>query len=295
MSKKTKAILGVLTGLVTITVIVVYASSVNIPVLEPAGPVGAKEKHLMVEASLLSLVVIVPVYAMLFGFALRYREGNKKAKYSPNMDGSRLLETIWWGVPIILIAILAVITWRSSHDLDPFKPLSSNKEPVNIQVVALQWKWLFIYPSQGIATVNYFKMPIGTPVNFSITSDAPMNSFWIPQLGGQIYAMSGMATQLHLQADKIGDYQGVSANISGQGFADMHFIASAVSQSDFNNWQSGVKKLPNKLNLSSYDQLAKPSSETATKSYSLSSPGIFNQIVAKYEAPVFVTPSAVAP
>lgn len=294
MSKKTKAILGVLAALVVITVTGVYISGVNVAVLEPAGPIGGKEKRLMMEALLLSTVVVIPVYAMLFGFALRYRESNKKAKYSPNMDGSRLLETIWWGVPIILIAILAVITWRSSHELDPFKSLSSNQKPLNIQVVALPWRWLFIYPGQNVATMNYVKIPVGRPVDFSITSDAPMNSFWIPQLGGQIYAMSGMATHLNLQADKPGEYRGVSANISGQGFADMHFTASAVAAGDFNSWVARAQKSSDKLSLAAYQQLSKPADDPSAKTYSLTSSGIFDQVVAKYEAPVFVSPAEVA-
>ena len=132
----------------------------------------------------LSLIVVIPVYIMLFLFAWKYREGNTKAKYSPDWDHSALLETIWWTVPLLLITILSVVTWNSSHDLDPFRPLNSSVKPVKIQVVALQWKWLFIYPEQNIASVNYVEFPVNTPVDFEITADAPMNSFWIPQVGG---------------------------------------------------------------------------------------------------------------
>jgi len=291
MSAKTKTVAGVVVAIFILFVAGVYLKSANIPILEPAGPIGQKEKRLIVEAALLSLVVIIPVYAMLIGFAWRYREGNKKAKYNPDLDGSRLLESIWWGVPIILITILAVMAWRGSHDLDPFKSLSSAKPPLNIQVVALEWKWLFIYPEQGVASVNYFKLPVDRPVNFQITSDAPMNSFWIPQLGGQIYAMSGMATQLHLQASKAGDYMGVSANISGEGFADMHFTAAATSQSDFDGWVQSLKKSSNTLGQAAYGQLARPGHDNSVIYYASAQSDLFDRIVNKYEAPVYFAPA----
>lgn len=291
MSTKTKTVAGVVIAIFIIFIAAVYLRSANIPVLEPAGTIGQKEKHLIVEAVLLSLIVIIPVYIMLFGFAWRYREGNEKAKYNPDMDGSRLLESIWWGVPIILITILAVIAWRSSHELDPFKSLSSNKPPLNIQVVALEWKWLFIYPEQGVASVNYFRLPVDRPVNFQITSDAPMNSFWIPQLGGQIYAMSGMATQLHLEASKTGNYLGESANISGEGFADMHFTAAATSQPDFDSWVRSLKKSPNTLGQMAYSRLARPGHDNSVIYYASAQSGLFNQIVSKYEAPVYFAPA----
>jgi cytochrome o ubiquinol oxidase subunit 2 len=294
MSNKTKTALMVLLALGLLLVSGIYLSRVNIAVLEPAGPVGQKEKNLIVFAFLLSLIVIVPVYAMLIGFAWKYRETNKSAKYSPNMNGSRLLESIWWGVPLLLIIILGVVTWRSSHDLDPFKPLSSSKPPMTIQVVALDWRWLFIYPKQQVATINYFKMPVGQPVDFQITSDAPMNSFWIPQLGGQIYAMSGMATHLNLSASKTGDYRGVSANISGEGFADMHFMASAISDSQFSGWLKSLKASPSSLDRGAYDKLAAPVRDASIKHFGYVQPGLFGQIVAKYQAPLYFAPSAEA-
>ncbi len=291
MSTKTKTVVGVVIAVFILFIAATYLRSANIPVLEPAGPIGQKEKRLIVEAVLLSLVVVIPVYVMLVGFAWRYREGNKKAKYSPELDGSRPLESIWWGVPIILITILAVIAWRSSHELDPFRSLSSTKPPLDIQVVALDWKWLFIYPQQDVASVNYFRMPVDRPINFQITSDAPMNSFWIPQLGGQIYAMSGMATQLHLEATKTGDYLGESANISGEGFADMHFTAAATSQPDFDAWVRGLKKSPNILGQTAYDRLARPGHDNLVAYYASAQAGLFDQIVNKYEAPVYFAPA----
>ena len=163
-----------------------------------------------------------------------------KAKHAPDWEHNYIAEYCWWGVPIVIIVILAVTTWKSSHDLNPFKPIESEKKPLAIQVVALHWKWLFIYPEQGIATVNFVQFPEKTPINFEITSDAPMNSFWIPQLGGQIYAMPAMRSKLHLIANEIGSFRGVSANISGKGFAGMTFTAKSSSEEDFDAWvQSG--------------------------------------------------------
>ena len=290
MSRKNKTALGGLIGLLVVILTAVYLNSVNIPVLQPAGPIASQERRLIIIAVLLSLVVVIPVFVMLIGFAWHFREGNKKAKYSPEMDGSRVLESLWWGVPIILISILGVITWRSSHELDPFKSLSSPKAPVTIQVVALQWKWLFIYPSQGVASVNYLKMPVDTPVNFQITADAPMNSFWIPQLGGQIYAMPGMSTHLHLMADSQGTYRGSSANISGKGFAGMDFSAKSSSQADFDQWVALVHQTKNHLSLAEYNSLAKPSQNNALSYYSSSQSGLYDRIVMKYMMPASQLP-----
>jgi cytochrome o ubiquinol oxidase subunit 2 len=222
---------------------------------------------------------------MLFLFAWKYREGNEHAKYSPNFDSSRKLESIWWGVPFAIIFVLSIITWSSSHDLDPFKPLSAAGKPVNVQVVALQWKWLFIYPDYNIASVNFLQTPTNTPVNFEITSDAPMNSFWIPQLGGQVYAMSGMTTHLHLMAGRGGDYSGKSANISGKGFAGMTFTARASSQSDFNVWVARVSQKNNNLTLETYNELAKPSENNPTAYYSSVDKTLYDTVVSKYMAP----------
>jgi cytochrome o ubiquinol oxidase subunit 2 len=261
----------------------------DIAVLQPRGTIGAQEKHLIILAFLLSLIVVIPVYVMLFGFAWRYREGNKKAKYQPDLSGSRLFESIWWGVPLVLITILGVVTYHSSQQLDPFKSLSS-VPPMRIQVVSLQWKWLFIYPDQNIASVNFAQLPVNTPIKFEITSDAPMNSFWIPQLGGQIYAMSGMATNLNLEANQIGDYRGVSANISGEGFAAMHFMTRASSQASFDKWADKMRSAPNVLTAAAYQQLSKPSTNASTQDYRSVQANLFDSIVNKYEPPMYFNP-----
>ena len=262
-----------------------YFQNVNIPVLSPAGPVGQKERDLIVLAVVLSLIVVIPVFFMLGFFAWKYREGNKKARYDPDFDHSRLIESVWWGIPLVIITILAIATWKSSHELDPPKPLQSEAETLNIQVVALQWKWLFIYPEQNIATVNLVQFPEKTPVKFSVTSDAPMNSFWIPQLGSQIYAMSGMSTSVNLMADRTGSYQGSSANISGEGFADMTFVANSVPGKDFEKWVELVRQYRESLSTGTYSLLSKPGRQKAPGYYSSVDKGLYRQVIAKYLGP----------
>lgn len=278
------AVIALLTlGLIFISVS--YLQNTNIPVLSPGGPIGQKERDLIVLAVALSLIVVIPVYFMLFYFAWNYREGNKKARYDPGFDHSRLIESIWWGVPLLIITILAVATWRGSHELDPFKPLASSVKPLNIQVVALQWKWLFIYPEQNIATVNSLTFPEKTPIRFDVTADAPMNSFWIPQLGGQIYAMSGMSTNVHLMADSVGNYHGSSANISGEGFAAMKFTASSVTGDDFDRWVAQVRQNRDLLSMAVYSQLAQPGRGTPIGYFSSVERNLYDQVVEKYSLP----------
>ena len=262
-------------------------------VLNPEGPVAHKELQLIIFASLLSLVVVVPVFAMTIGIAWKYRAGNTKARYTPDWDGNRLAEIIWWLVPTILIGILAVVITVSTQTLDPGQALASSKPTLTIQVVALPWKWLFIYPDQRVASVNFVQLPVGTPVRFEITGDAPMNSFWIPQLGGQIYAMTGMSTELNLMATTSGDYRGLSANLSGQGFSGMTFIARAGSETDFHNWIQTAQTSSQALNVMSYNALAKPSQNNQVKSYTLDDPTLYDEVVMKYMAPS--TTSGLAP
>jgi cytochrome o ubiquinol oxidase subunit 2 len=292
MSKKQK--LGAVLGIVLLALIALayFIHSHNVALLQTRGTVGDQEKRLIITAVLLSLVVVIPVYAMLFGFAWKYRESNKSSKYDPTFESSRLIESVWWGVPLILISILGVITFKSSHDLDPFKPLNSPVPPMTIQVVAMQWKWLFIYPKQNVASLNFVQFPVNTPVKFDITSDAPMNSFWIPQLGGQIYAMSGMDTNLNLMASKIGDYKGVSANISGAGFSGMNFTARASSEAGFNNWLSSVRGKGQSLDLAAYNKLAIPSQNQPVQSFGSAQSGLFNSILSKYGPPAYFNPEA---
>lgn len=254
----------------------------NVAILAPQGTIADQQRSLMIIATGLMLIVVIPVFVLTFGIAWRYRASNKKATHSPDWDHNNVLEGIWWGLPCVIIAVLAVLTWTSSHALDPYRPLETAKEPVKIQVVALQWKWLFIYPEEKIATVNYVQFPEDTPVNFQITADAPMNSFWIPNLGGQVYAMSGMTTKLHLMADKVGSYDGSSANLSGKGFSGMRFTAESVTDTDFANWVQDVKRKAVPLSAATYDTLAKPTENAPRAYYNLAQTSLYDTIINKY-------------
>jgi len=286
--RKLKIALPVLIVLGILAALAWYLHRHTVAVLEPAGQVGYKERQLMIIGILLSAIVLVPVYIMTVVIAMKYREENhetRKVKYSPDWDGSRLFESIWWGIPIAIIGTLSVVAWNSSHALDPYKALASAKQPLTVQVVALDWKWLFIYPQQHVASVNMVEIPANTPVDFQITSDTVMNSFWIPQLGGQIYAMPGMSTHLHLVADRNGSFMGSPANIAGSGFARMMFTAKAVSQADFNAWVRQASSSPKQLNTASYNQLARPSDSVKPENYSLVTTDLYNTIVMKYMSP----------
>lgn len=253
-------------------------------VLNPKGPIGEQQKDLMILSTLLCLIVIVPVLILTFVIVWRYRDRKgRKAKYTPEWEHSTALETTWWGIPVVIITLIAIITVRYTYSLEPSKPLESKVEPITIQVTNLDWKWLFQYPEQGIATVNYVQFPEDVPIRFEITSDAPMNSFWIPQLGGQIYAMSGMAMVLHLQADEQGEYMGSGANYTGKGFADMYFTAKATSQEAFDQWVNEVKGTSAALTLDGYKKLAEQG--TSDVRYFSSFPeGLFEMTVTKYAA-----------
>lgn len=258
-----------------------YIQNHNIAVLEPKGSIGYQERELIYICTLLMLLVAIPVIILLFVFAYKYRIGNTKAKYAPDWAHSFLGEIIWWGVPFLLIGVLGWITWDSTHALNPFKPLESNKKPIKIQVIALNWKWLFIYPDLGIATVNYIQFPVSTPLNFQITSDAPMNSFWIPELGGQIYAMPGMRSKLHLIANELGTFRGLTSSINGKGFSGMHFQAKSSTQDEFDAWVEEVKMAPNVLSMQSYDVLLQPSQNNPISYYSNVEGDIFDEVVMK--------------
>jgi cytochrome o ubiquinol oxidase subunit 2 len=285
LSKKSKIILISVAVLWFIGIMVWYLHTKDIAVLNPKGIIATRERRLMVATVLLGLLVIIPVYIMTFAFAWKYRESNKKASYAPELTGNAAAETVWWGVPTIIILALSVLTWQTSHSLDPHRQLVSAKKPLNIQVIALNWKWLFIYPEQGIASVNYLRVPVDTPLNFDITADAPMNSFWIPQLGSQIYAMPGMSTQLHLMATSAGSYEGSSANLSGSGFAGMRFTTDATSEPEFNAWLTTVHSQPGSLETQTYRQLARPSQNVEPRQYASVAPDLYRQVLLKYMAP----------
>jgi cytochrome o ubiquinol oxidase subunit II len=291
MKKHAKLLIGFLIAAVVVGVASWYLGQHNVAVLEPAGPIGHKERNLIVFTVLLSVLIVVPVFLLLGYIAWHYHEDNTKAKYSPDHGGSRVAETVWWLVPSLLLVIISVVTWRSSYALDPYKHLASSKRTLHIQVVALDWKWLFIYPDQKVASVNEVAIPVDTPVDFEITSDTVMTSFWIPQLGSQMYAMPGMATHLNLLADKTGNYEGVAANISGKGFAGMKFTTKVVSDDDYAAWLRNAKKAPRKLTASTYAALAKPSENNKPMRYSSVDSSLYDTIMMNYMMPMGDTTS----
>ncbi len=248
-------------------------------VLDPKGPVGEQERTIILIATALMLLVVVPVIAMILIFAWRYRASNEKAQYAPNWSHSTRIEAVVWSIPIAIILVLGTICWRTSHALDPFKPLAATVAPVRIDAVAMDWKWLFIYPQQGVATVNEVAMPVGVPVVFHITSATVMNSFFIPRLGSQIYAMANMQTAVNLLASQPGTYRGLSANFSGDGFSSMTFRALALSSGDYARWLARVKAAPQALGAPEYLTLEKPSENVPVAYYSQVMPRLFPQIV----------------
>ena len=250
-------------------------------VLDPKGPVGLQERSIIVTATVLMLIVVVPVIALILIFAWRYRASNEKAEYRPDWSHSNTIEAVVWLIPCLIIGTLGVITWRTSHSLDPYRPLDSKVKPIRIDAVALDWKWLFIYPDQKVATVNEVAFPANVPVDFHITSATVMNAFFIPQLGSQIYAMAGMQTQVHLLANEPGTYQGLSSNYSGDGFSGMTFKAIALpSQRGFESWLAKVKASQQVLGATAYEQLAAPSKNNPVAYYSQVQPDLFADIVA---------------
>lgn len=280
MKKKLRSIMSVI-SLVIMTLLLAGCSNEMI-VLDPKGAIGKQQLDLMVISTILCAVIIVPVLILTFVIIWRYRQRpDSKAKYAPNWEHNTKLEIIWWGIPIVIIAILAVITVKYTYELEPSKPIEHEAAPIVIQVTSLDWKWLFQYPEQNIATVNHLQFPEDVPVRFELTSDAPMNSFWIPQLGGQVYTMSGMAMKLHLIADEPGEYLGMGANFSGREFGKMHFIAKATSQEEFDQWVERVRSTSPALTDEGYEQLAEPGLSEEV-SFSSIPEGLFDRIVTKY-------------
>ncbi|MFC5470308.1 ubiquinol oxidase subunit II [Cohnella suwonensis] len=285
MVKGLKRMLAAATG-IAMTAVLTGCDGDGVVVLNPKGEIGQHQLDLILISSLLCLVVLIPVLVLTFYIVWKYRHDRKSAKaakYDPEWEHSTKLETIWWGIPIVIIAILAAVTINYSYKLEPSKPLEHEAKPIVIQVTSLDWKWLFQYPEQGIATVNYLQFPEDVPVEFRLTSDAPMNSFWIPQLGGQIYTMSGMEMKLHLIADEPGDYMGMGANFSGKDFGKMNFTAKASSRQEFDDWVASVKASSPALTDEGYNELSKPGVSEVT-TYSSIPEGLFERIVHKYGA-----------
>jgi cytochrome o ubiquinol oxidase subunit 2 len=248
-------------------------------VLDPKGPIAAAERQILFNSLGIMLAIVIPTMLATLGAAWWFRASNTRARYRPDFEYSGRLELLVWSIPIMTVLLVGGVAWVGSHDLDPPKPIASAVKPVRVQVVSLDWKWLFIYPEQGIATANQLTIPVGTPVSFELTSSSVMNSFWVPQLGGQIYTMAGMTTRLHLQADHPGTYRGVSANYSGEGFADMRFDVDAVPPEKFAQWVDAARNAGPVLDAQAYVDLAKPSKAVAPFTYRSVAPDLFTRIL----------------
>jgi cytochrome o ubiquinol oxidase subunit 2 len=248
-------------------------------ILDPQGPIASAQLLLLLNSTGIMLVVVIPVILATLGFAWWYRSSNTRASRSMDEGYEGRTEFVLWSIPTLIVILLGGVIWISSHQLDPRAPIPANVNPLRVEVVALDWKWLFIYPDQGIATVNRLVVPVGTPINFRLTSATVMNSFFVPQLGSQIYTMGGMTTHLNLVADAPGEYPGFSAMFSGDGFADMRFIAKAVPAGDFDSWVAQVRGSGSALDLLAYGELAKPSQAVPPKTYRLVEPKLFDRII----------------
>lgn len=262
-------------------------SGCNMIVLDPAGEVARQQGNLVVLSTLLMLVIIVPVMALTILFAWRYRAANKQARYEPDWDHSTQLELVIWSAPLLIIICLGALTWVSTHVLDPYRAMDrtgpdkfipQGARPLEVQVVALDWKWLFIYPEQGIATVNELALPVDRQVRFRISSSSVMNSFYVPALAGQIYAMPGMETKLHAVLNKPGNYEGFSANYSGAGFSHMRFRVAGLDEAGFNAWVSKTKGAGGDLDRKAYLTLEKPSEKEPVRLYAKVDPTLFDAI-----------------
>jgi cytochrome o ubiquinol oxidase subunit 2 len=248
-------------------------------VLDPKGPIAAADRQILLNALGIMLAIVIPVILATLGVAYWFRASNTRARYRPNFAYSGRLEMLVWSIPAMTVFLVGGVAWVGSHDLSPRKPIASTVKPLRVQVASLDWKWLFIYPDEGVASVNYLAIPVGTPVSFELTSSGVMNSFFVPQLGSQIYTMAGMTTRLHLQAGQPGIYRGMSAQFSGEGFADMYFNVEAVAPAKFVEWVGATHNAGVELNAATYADLAKPSSKVAPFTYRSVAPGLFDRIV----------------
>ena len=265
-----------------------FLSSCNdLVLLNPKGVIAEQQTNLLIVSVLLMLIVVIPTIAITIYFTWKYHH-KRKEEYDPTFHHSTKIEIVCLGIPTIIIIILAVITWITSHSLDPYREIKSSKnDPIEIQVVALDWKWLFIYPEQKIASVNWLQIPVDTPINFKITADAPMNSLWIPALAGQIYAMPGMQTKLHIMSSDLGDYLGRSSNYSGVGFSGMKFNTRVSTRQDFNKWVKEVKNSEENLDWKRYSQLAQKSQDHPVEYFNNVKPHLYHKIMDKFMNPNF--------
>jgi cytochrome o ubiquinol oxidase subunit 2 len=248
-------------------------------VLDPVGPVAAAEKTILINSTAIMLAIIIPTMIATIAVAWWFRRGNTKAAYRPDWEYSGAIELVVWSIPAMTVMLLGGIAWIGSHDLDPAKPLPSPTRPLNVEVVSLDWKWLFIYPDQGIATVNQLVVPAGTPVSFRLTSATVWNVFFVPQMGTMIYTMPRMTTRLNLQANRQGAFWGRSAHFSGDGFPGMEFQVQSVPPQQFAAWAQGAHGAGGVLDGRGYAELTKPSSYVKPMTYGAVAPGLFEAVV----------------
>lgn len=275
-----------LRGFVPLGTVLLLSGCSGLDLLDPRGPVGLEERNVLLLEFAIMMCIVVPTIVLTIYYAWKYRASNTSAEYLPNWSHSNKIEVAIWGIPTLIIFVLGIISYDTTHRLDPYRPLSpavaGTKPALNVEVVALDWKWMFIYPDQGIATINQLAIPTNTQISFRITSDTVMNSFFIPRLGSMIYAMAGMQTQLHLLASQSGDYLGESSQFSGRGFSDMKFRTLAMDDSEFNAWVDKVRASSDTLDSNDYSKYAAPSEAAPVQYFSHVQPGLFEGIIAKY-------------
>lgn len=283
---KRKFLISILAVTIGIVGIFLVLSSENALTVHPKGIIARDILALIKTNFVLMGCIIIPTYLALFWVVWRYCIKNEHAVYDPEHTYGPIGQAMLWGGPCIIVIALSFVTWKATYKLNPYKPIASDAKPLIVQVVALDWKWLFIYPDQGIATLNYLHIPAATPIHLQLTADdAPMNSFWIPQLGGQIYSMAGMTTQLHLMADGPGDYVGREVEINGDGYSDMTFLVKAVAPHDFEKWVQLVKTSPHRLTEEAYKELVKHFVKRDILLYSEVEKNLYQKIVHKYMYP----------
>jgi cytochrome o ubiquinol oxidase subunit 2 len=273
---------------IVLSLMLAVLSGCNMVVMSPSGDIAAQQRDLIVISTILMLIIIVPVIFLTLYFAWHYRQSNKDAKYDPEWHHSTGLEVIIWSAPLAIIIALGAITWVSTHKLDPYRPLdridaerpvAAETKPINVEVVALDWKWLFFYPDYGIATVNEMAAPVDVPINFKLTASSVMNSFYVPALAGMIYTMPGMQTRLHAVINKPGEYEGLSSNYSGDGFSHMRFKFHGLDQAGFDQWVARVKQNGTMLNNDAYLKLEKPSIKEPVRYYASVEDGLYDRVL----------------
>jgi cytochrome o ubiquinol oxidase subunit II len=248
-------------------------------VLDPKGPIALAERQILFNATGIMLAIVIPVAIATLGVAFWFRASNERARYRPDFVYSGRIEMLVWSIPLMTVLLVGTVAWIGAYDLDPPKPIASSTKALKIQVVSLDWKWLFIYPEQGIASVNHLTIPVGMPVSFELTSSGVMNSFFVPQLAGQIYTMAGMVTRLNFVADHPGTYRGMSANYSGAGFSDMVFKVDAVAPQNFTQWADATRHAGPVLDAQAYSALVKPSRAVAPYTYRSVTNGLFTNVM----------------